>query len=452
MPRTLITNARLLTLHPGAELLEGASLLIDDGVIADILNEPEPRDSHAERVDAAGGLVFPGLVNAHTHAYSSLARGLEAAVPEGDFAGLLRSLWWRLDACLEHDDLQPSAMLAALDGLRLGVTTVFDHHASYGCIEGSLEEIARGFEGVGSRGVTCFEVSDRAGRDAARAALAENRRHAVMERRLPSRLGALLGLHASFTLSDETLDEAATLAEDLNLPVHVHAAEDKVDRVEGARDGTGVVTRLQRFGLLRPGSLVAHGVHLEAGELQALAAQGAVLVHNPRSNMNNAVGRADVGSMQRAGLQVALGSDAYGAGMLTEARVATLLQRMAPRLGDGAGLREVLWQGNTALAASFLPLLGKLLPGAPADVVVSASVPPTPLAAQNLWTHCLFGDLESQVRTVFVAGERVLDEGRSTRVDEAELMQRCRERALLLWERFHGSRRQWQEVRVREVS
>jgi cytosine/adenosine deaminase-related metal-dependent hydrolase len=420
-------------------------------MVTEILAEPDARDSHADHIDAAGALVFPGLVNAHTHAYSSLVRGIDAMLPDGDFLELLQSLWWRLDACLEREDLQLSARLAGLEGLRLGVTTVFDHHASYGCIEGSLEEIAAGFEAVGSRCVGCYEVSDRAGVAAARAALEENRRHAAVGPRLPSRLGAMLGLHASFTLSDDTLQEAAALAAEQHLVSHVHVAEAAVDRVPGAQQGTGVVARLQRFGLLRPGSLVAHAVHLQPEELRALSKAGAVVVHNPRSNMNNGIGRADVAVMQRAGLQVTLGTDAYGAGIHAEARAATLLQRQAPRLGDGAGVCEALWQGNVALAGGVLPHLGRLLPGAPADVVVTHYVPPTPLTSANGWSHFLFGDLEARVRTVFVAGERVVDEGRSTCVDEGELMDHCRERAAALWERFRRARPQWQRVPLQEA-
>ncbi len=450
MSRTVIANARLLTLHPGAEFFESASLLLEDGLVTAILDDPDATDSHAERLDAGGALVLPGLINAHTHCYSALVRGLDARIGSDDFAALLRDLWWRFDLCLEPEDIEISAMLAGLLSLRLGVTTLFDHHASYGCIEGALERVAAGLETMGARGIVCFEVSDRAGPDAAQAALRENVRHASSGTQSPSRLGSMLGLHASFTLSDATLAAAAELAQQHGLAVHVHVAEAEVDRMGDAASGTGVVSRLERFGLLDRGAIAAHAVHLEDAELRVLAAHGAVIAHNPRSNMNNGVGRADLGRMMHAGVQVALGTDAYGAGVLAEARVATLAQRQHPRRGDGDAVAECALQANPSLASAFLPLLGRLLPGAPADVVVTRYVPPTPMRRENAWAHLLFGDIEAQVRTVFVGGERVLDEGRSTRVDEGELAAQCREHAARLWERFRRAAPSWHTVVVPE--
>jgi cytosine/adenosine deaminase-related metal-dependent hydrolase len=262
VPRTLITNARILSLHPGAALLHSATLVLDDGIVADLLPEPVVRDAHAEYIDAGDALVLPGLVNAHTHAYSALVRGMPAPIVAADFAELLRNLWWKLDLNLSLEDVGASAMLTALDGLRCGVTAVMDHHASYGAVAGSLESVAAGFEAAGQRAVVCYEVSDRLGPEAAAAALAENARHAPDARQAPFRLGSMLGLHASFTLSDDTLTRAAALAREHDLRMHIHAAEDRIDRTgeAGAVGDSGVVERLGRFDLLQPGALVAHGV------------------------------------------------------------------------------------------------------------------------------------------------------------------------------------------------
>jgi putative selenium metabolism protein SsnA len=435
MSRTLVTHARLLTLHPGAEIVDDATLVLDADRITAILPEPEARDAHAEVVDAGGGLVLPGFVNAHAHHYSALARGLPHPVPPGDFASLLRHLWWRLDAALELEDVRLSAALAALDGLRAGVTTAFDHHASYGAIDGSLDAVAEGIEAAGQRGVLCYEVSDRAGRDAARAALRENERFATQAAQPPFVLGAMLGLHASFTLSDATLAAAADLARSTGLRAHVHVAEDPVDHT-GNGPGSGVVARLEAHGLLGPGAIVAHALHLDAAERRRLGALDVFVAHNPRSNMNNGVGRAHLHEWVDAGVEVGLGTDGYGAGMLSEARVATLLQRQAPRFGDGALVRECLLHANPDFAARWLPGIGRLAPGSPADVVVTRYVPPTPLDAANAWGHLLFGDVEAAVRHVFVGGQLVLRDGCSTRLDEAELLGGCRERAARLWERF----------------
>lgn len=421
-------------------MLDAATLVLDGGRVEAVLEDPEARDAHADVLDAGGGLVFPGLVNAHTHFYSTLARGMAVADAGDDFELLLRRLWWRLDAALDLEDVEISAALAARDGLRLGVTTVFDHHASYGAIEGSLDAVARGLERAGQRGVLCYEISDRAGPDAARAALAENVRFASRLERTPYVLGAMLGLHASFTLSDATLEAAAEAARAHGLRAHVHLAEAAVDRVAGATSGSGsgVVERLERFGLLEPGILVAHAVHVDAHEMRRLGERGAVVAHNPRSNMNNGVGRCDVPALVRAGVQVGLGTDAYGAGLLSEARAATLVERQAPRLGTGGAAREALLEANPALLHTWLPGAGRLSPGSPADVVVTRYVPPTPLSGANLWGHLLFGDVEAAVQYVFVGGEVVVDGGRSTRQDDAALEAAARDRAARLWERFRA--------------
>jgi len=436
MARTLVTHARLLTLHPGAPLVDPATLVLEGERIAAIVPEPEVEDAHADVVDAAGALVLPGLVNAHTHAYSAFARALPHPVRADDFAMLLGNLWWRLDAVLDRDDVRLSAALTARDGLRRGVTTLFDHHASFGAIEGSLDAVAAGLADVGARGVLCFEASDRAGAEAAQAALHENERFADIAPDLSGIAGAMLGLHASFTLSDATLEAAAEVARRTALRIHVHLAEDPVDRVGDSGSGSGVVERLDRFGLLQPGAVVAHAIHVDDAERRRLAERGVVVAHNPRSNMQNGVGRCDLAALGRAGVQVALGTDGMGGGMLAEARAATLVQRQAPRWGDGGIVRECLLDANVDLASRFVPGLGRLAPGSPADVVVTRYVPPTPMTADNAWSHLLYGDVENDVRCVFVAGERVLDEGRTTRLPDDALDAACRERAAAVWERF----------------
>jgi len=443
--RTLITNARILALHPGAELFEAASLVLENGVVSELLGDAQPQDAHAERIDARGGLVIPGLVNAHTHAYSALVRGMDPPDHTPDFVALLQNLWWKLDASLTLEDIRASAVLTALDGLRCGVTTVLDHHASYGAIAGSLEAVAAGFEDAGQRAVVCFEVSDRLGTGTAVEALAENARHAATARQLPYRLGSMLGLHASFTLTDDTLERAQAQAREHGLRVHIHVAEDPVDRLPrvATGDGTGIVERLRDFELLQPGAVFAHAVHLAEQELRTLAEHGVVIAHNARSNMNNGVGRADLSLMSRAGVQVALGTDAYGASVMEEARVATLAQRQAPRAGDGSLVAASLLGANPHCVAPWLPGAGRLTPGCPADVVVTDYVPPTPLTADNVWSHLLFGNIELHVRTVFVGGERVLDHGRSTRLEEPEVAAGCRELADALWNRFRVASPRW---------
>src|SRR5882757_7984711 len=228
-----------------------------------VADAPEPMS-----VAAAGRATTTGLVCAHTHLYSALARGMPAPprVPH-DFPEILELVWWRVDRALDLEMLRWSAMLGALEALESGTTAIVDHHSSPSAIEGSLDVIAEACAEVGVRVVCCYEVTDRNGADGAKAGLAEN------ERFLRAGGRGLVGAHACFTLSDETLDAVCGLAADLDVGVHVHVAEDPVDAGAGAR----LSDRAHESWIL------AHAVHLDRN-------LAGMVVHNPRSNLNNAVG------------------------------------------------------------------------------------------------------------------------------------------------------------------
>jgi len=333
-----------------------------------------------------------------------------------------------------------------LEAARAGVTTVVDHHASQGTVAGSLDEVARAARDVGLRVATCFEVSDRHGPEVARAGLDENARfaRAVAEDPRPRggapTLGATLGLHAAFTLEDATLERAAALVEELGLPgVHVHVAEDRADPEDAlARAGVRTVTRLERAGLLGPGTLAIHAIHVDDAELAQLAGSGAIVVTNPSSNLNNAVGRADIGRLRTAGVQVAVGTDGMMGDVLHEAVQAYLVRRDLtgdPRLGRDDV--EALLGGNRRIAAAMLggARLGVLEAGGPADFCVYDYDPFTPLDAGNLIDHVIFGGLGARARTVVCGGRVVLRAGRPPDLDLPALSARARDAARAMWGR-----------------
>ncbi len=408
------------------------------------LVEPMPAGSDgaavpAERIDCSGCLVIPGNVCAHTHAYSALARGMPYRLaPPSSFLEILQRVWWRLDRALEPETIRASALVAAQEALLSGTTTLVDHHASPNAIDGSLDIIAEAFEEVGIRGLLCYETSDRDGASRARDGVEENRRflRRTDERRWPLARG-MVGAHASFTLSDETLAACASLAREAGTGIHLHVAEDALDEADAvARSGRRVAHRLHAAGALDERALLAHAVHVDPSEAELIRATRATVVHNPRSNMNNAVGRAPLGWLQG---RLALGSDGISGDMFDEGRAAYLRRREDGLDASPSLPLEVLARGASVAGRAFgEPLLGHLDPGAPADLVVLDYAPPTPLLAENLAGHWAFGLGALQVRDVMVGGRLVVRNGQPTRVDPQEIAAEARRAATRLWGRMEA--------------
>lgn len=376
----------------------------------------------SEQVDCGGCVVVPGNVCAHTHLYSALARGMPYVLePPGSFLQILQRVWWRLDRALDEEQVRASALVGGIEALLSGTTTLVDHHASPNAIDGSLDVVRETLERLGVRSVLCYETSDRDGPKVARAGLAENARFlACVRAERPLLTRALVGAHASFTLSDETLAACAELG-----PLHVHASEDGVD--------LHAVTRLARAGALTEETLLAHGVHVDAGEAELVREAGAAVAHNARSNMNNAVGRAHLGWFDR----LALGTDGIGSDMFEESRAAYFRLR-EDDLGAGADWPLGRLAESARLAGRIFgePLLGTLAAGAPADLVVLDYTAPAPLSAASFAGHWVFGLSSRHVRDVMVAGEWVVRDRRLTRGDHRELALQARREAERLWRRL----------------
>jgi cytosine/adenosine deaminase-related metal-dependent hydrolase len=332
----------------------------------------------------------PGLVCAHTHLYSALARGMPAPprTPR-TFPEILELVWWRVDRALDLEMLRWGALLGALEALEAGTTAIVDHHSSPSAVEGSLDVIAQACAEVGVRVLCCYEVTDRNGADGAKAGLAEN------ERFLRAGGRGLVGAHASFTLSDETLDAVCGLATDLGVGVHVHVAEDPVDAAAGARLAERADDRW----------ILAHAVHLDR------KLPGTV-VHNPRSNLNNAVGYGRPARFDR----VALGTDGIGADMLEEFRLAFALARA----DDVTTTPDSVW---TWLAAG-----ADLVPETRDDRVTWSYAPMEP------WHLAYTPGVRAE--RVEVGGETLLDERGPTRVDATEIRARAAEQAVRLHARL----------------
>ena len=354
----LLKDATVATLDPPR--VEKTGLRIDGERIVE--RGPSLAPAAGEEVlDLEGALVLPGLVNAHTHLYSALARGMPGpAEPPRSFVEILEKVWWRLDRALDEESVYLSGLVGAIEAARSGTTVLFDHHASPSFIRGSLATLRRAVEEVGLRSVLCYETTDRNGLEGRDAGIAENR---AVPGRGPSALTlGMVGAHASFTLSDESLDLLAGAARDGSSSLHVHVAEDPAD-VEDCRrrSGAGLVERLRRHGLLARRAMLVHGVHLSEDELQDAQAEGAWVIHCPRSNMNNAVGHAPTAAFRRA----ALGTDGLDEDMLAEARVAFLKMRDAGRADAFAAAFECWSEGTgSPTPSSAFPWAG-WTPGPP---------------------------------------------------------------------------------------
>ncbi len=391
----------------GVAILGGTVVSLDPPSVErrDVRLGAEPRRA----IDATGCLVMPGLAIGHTHLYSGLARGMPApSGPTRSFREILERVWWRLDAALDERSLKASAEVALLDAALTGATAVLDHHESPLFIDGSLDVLAEAAGAVGIQAALCYGTTDRHGAIGAKAGLAE------CERAIEAGMPAMVGLHAGFTASDETIEAAADLARRCGAWLHVHAAEDGCD--------AGSFERLDRAGAVGAKTILAHGVHLTRSERERAAEAGSWIVHNPRSNLQNAVGYADVATL---GPRVALGTDGMDGDLLAEARAAHLSARDA--YGPQGGIDAL------SLVAASARLADDALGPRPADWVVLEYDPPTPLTADNLAGHFLFGVNARHVRDVVAGGELIIERGKSTRLDEGEVRARGREEAARLW-------------------
>jgi cytosine/adenosine deaminase-related metal-dependent hydrolase len=356
-----------------------------------------------------------GYVNAHTHLYSGLASfGMpRPKAPARGFLALLAQVWWRLDRAMDAAALRASARWYVAEALLRGTTTLIDHHESPEAIEGSLDVIADACEELGMRALVCYGATERnGGRDEARRGLAECARFVNANRRPHVR--GLVGLHASFTASRATLIEAGVLARALGVAVHVHVAEDVADVEHARRQGASdPLARLLAAEALPPGSVLAHGVHLDAASVHAAGERGLWIVQNPRSNEGNRVGYP----IALAGSQrVALGTDGWPADLRDESAA---LQRLAAvhEPGTPAGtLERRLMAGRVLVEQHF----GK---DALADDLVEFD--PAPCA-----------DARPPALRVVVAGRTVVNHGRLVAADVREIEADARLHSTRLWARM----------------
>ncbi len=441
----LITNGTLVTWDERG-ILDDQALYIEGGAIRAIGRTRDliARYPQAERIDAGGQLVMPGNICAHTHFYGAYARGMAIpGDPPADFPAILKRLWWNLDKALDKDSIRLSALVSLVDAIKHGTTTLIDHHASPNFIDGSLDVIADAVDQAGARAVLCYEVSDRDGREKSDAGIAENLRF-IKANKVRPRIGATFGLHASLTLSDETLRRCADARASADGGFHIHVAEHEVDQLDSLqRSGVRVVHRLDHYGILGSQTISAHCVHVDESELDKLAETGTWITHQPRSNMNNGVGAAAFDTMMARGMNLCLGNDGMGNAMWAEWKAAYLLHKLAhrdPRRANGAAVARMAVENNTRLLDVFFPgaQVGLLVEGAPADLIFVDYHPFTPLTAGNLAWHIVFGFEASMVTTTMVDGRILMRDRKLTTLDEGAIAHEALALAPGVWERYNA--------------
>lgn len=449
----LLKNGTLAILSPSS--VERVDIRVKDGSVTTKAKSLRPLKGE-KVIDLAGKFIMPGMVNAHTHLYSALARGMSGPKQSPkNFVDILKKVWWKLDESLDEESIYYTALVGSIEAVKYGTTTLIDHHASPNCIKGSLDIIKQAMSKVGLRGILCYETTDRGGRKRRDAGLEENERFITKNKSNPHFRGTV-GAHASFTLDDDTMQALGSLAVRYDCGVHIHAAEDKADVVDAAQrchperspdafqsvpmqfigrrmSDASIVARLEHFGVVTKKSILAHGVHLSKSELRTIELAGGWLVHNPRSNMNNAVGYAPLNWF---GTHAALGTDGFPADMFEESKLGFFRNQESKHKVAFTRLPEMLQSGQKLVSSFFGKEFGTLNAGSGADLIVLDYTPPTPLSESNLPGHFLFGMNSRMVVHTMVNGEWRMWNRELVGIDEEKVMREATKAAKKLWLRM----------------
>lgn len=438
----LIGNGKLITQNETCPLIEDGCVVVDANVIADFGTTQEMKQKYLQGTfyDAAGRVIMPGLINTHGHIYSAFARGmiLKDSKVSKNFSQILENLWWRVDRALQLPEIEYSAYATYIEGIKNGVTTVYDHHASAGHVPDSLFTIADVAKKLGVRTSLCYEVSDRDGQEIADQGIKENADFlGYANKQNSDMVKGMFGLHASFTLSDKTLEKCVVAANGAGF--HVHAAEGIDDLYDSLKKyGKRVVERLFDAKILGSQTLAVHCIHINGREMDILKHTDTMVVHNPESNMGNAVGCSAVLQMMDKGILMGLGTDGYTTDMLESFKVANILHKH--NMGDPSvawgETAQMLLKNNAAICARhFEKPLGIIKKGALADIIVVDYDAPTPITADNIASHILFGMMGRSVVSTMINGEFVMKNREIVTVDERKVMKKTREIAIDFWKR-----------------
>lgn len=439
----LIGNGKVITFDRENPFLNDGAVLLDNSRILSVGSFGSLKQQYAEAdfVDAKGGVIMPGFINTHEHIYSALARGLsiKGYSPKG-FLEILDGMWWNIDRHLDPDSIYASAMATYIECIKCGVTTVFDHHASYGSIRDSLFTIEKAAEKCGIRSCLCYEVSDRDGTEKMREAVLENEafiRHAAEDD--SGMIAGMFGLHASFTLSDDTLSFCREHTPKES-GYHIHVAEGIEDLHDCLqKHGKRIIDRLLDQEILGEKTICAHCIYVNPHEMDLLKETDTMVVHNPESNMGNACGCPPTMELVKRGILTGLGTDGYTHDMTESMKVANILHKhhLCDPNAAWSEVPKMLFENNAKIAGRFFKLpVGVLREGAAADVIVTDYIPPTPMNENNINSHILFGMSGRSVITTICNGKILMKDRILQDLDEEAELALVREEGKKLAERL----------------
>ena len=382
--------------------------------------KPCPDD---QSIDCSGKFVTRSFAVGHHHVYSALARGMPAPAKKPEnFREILQYIWWNLDKALDKQSIEASALATAMACAKAGATFAIDHHASPDHIKGSLEIIAGAFEKVGVGHLLCYEITDRDGMDKAEKGLEENEAHMQKHQ-------GLVGLHASFTVSDSTLKKASQLAEKYQSGVHIHVAEDLYDQEHCMKHySKRVVERLRDFGLLgSPKTILVHGLHLDDKEREILRNSPVFIAQNMESNLKN-----KVGFFNGAGLdenRIMLGTDGMHSDMLQSAKAAFFMGQKTDIISFETAYRRFR-NVHRYLKTNHFAGDGEN------NLVVLDYDSPTPFRQENFLGHFIFGLCSNHVQHVISRGKLIVKDRELVNIHEKETLLFLKEQAEMLWKKL----------------
>ncbi len=418
-------------INPGAVVIEGKN-------VKEIgpLDQIKLKYRQADTIYAKRKVIMPAFVNTHHHLYSTFARGMAVPGPAPEnFQQILENLWWKLDKVLFREAIYYSSLVPLMESLKQGVTSIIDHHESQSYQIGSLDEIKKAVEESGMKALICLGASDRYGNG--ERGLEENERFL---RKKSDNVRGMVGLHASFTVSEQTLKRSFELASEFECGVHVHCCEAPEDgEITRQKYSSGVVERFRQAGILGPKTLLVHGVHIDHKDMDIIKSSGSSVIHNPESNMNNAVGYAKILDMMEKGIKVGLGTDGMSSDMLSQMRTAFLLARHEYRDPSAAFSQtvEMLLKNNPEIFTKISGWeAGEIVPGNPADIAVINYDPPTPLSQDNFMGHLMFGMVSANVDSTICNGRPLMKHGKIMSIDEPEVLLKSRKIAERIWKRI----------------
>ena len=430
----ILTNGRLITRDPDAKgYYEKGAVVYEGSKIVEVGEEAAltAKYPQAERIDAKGGVIMPAFINAHTHIYSALARGLSIVGNNPtNFFEVLDGTWWAIDRHLTLEGTRASADALYIDCIKQGVTTIFDHHASYCQIPGSLFQIGESAKKFGIRSCLCYE-------EKCLEAIQENADWITycQEHKDPM-LAAMFGGHALFTISDKTFDRMVA-ANNGRTGYHIHVSEGMNDVYDSLQNyGRRPVQRLQDHGILGEKTILGHCIHVNTAEMEIIKETGTMVVNNPESNMGNAIGICPVLQLYKRGILLGMGTDAYTNDMLESLKVALCSQRSQnclPNVG-WCEVTDMLFKNNAKIGAKYFPdQLGVLKAGAAADIIVMDYKPFTPFSDENIDGHMIFGMTGRQCQTTIAAGKLLMKDRELVGIDEEAENAHILEASKKLW-------------------